>query len=66
MTLPLIIQTFLKDANLHKLTLALTYTLPLKLENQTDISKYSTYSVSMITLSDPNASHTCILTAIMF
>lgn len=54
------------EVNLHKLTAALTHTSPLKLENQTDISKYLTDFVSMITQSDPNASHTRIFTPIMF
>lgn len=66
MTLSLTLQTSQKDVNLRKLTVALTYTLPLKLENQTDTSKYLTYSVSMISLSGPNASRTCIFTAIKF
>lgn len=38
----------------------------LKLEIQTDISKYLMDFVSMITRSDLNASHTCIFTTIMF
>lgn len=58
MTLPLILQVSLKDVNSRKLTVALTYTLPLKLEKQTDISKYLMYSGPMISLSHPNASHT--------
>jgi len=66
MTLPLIVQTSLKDINVHKLTVALTCALPLQLENQTDISEYLTYSVSTITLSNLNASNTCTLTAIVF
>lgn len=66
MTLPLVLQTSLKDVKLHKLTVALTNTFPLQSENQTDISKYLTRSVPGITPSDPSAAHTCTLTGSRF
>lgn len=63
MNLSLTLQISLKHVNFSKLTAALTYTLPPKLESQTDVTNYLMHSISMITSSDLNASHTWILTA---